>query len=66
MLPSDAPIQPAEMNNYFSTVNPLVRDRVEKQILEEIAIGNYVSTPVKPTIISALGAVLSQILRTCA
>ena len=57
LLPSDAPIQPAEMNNYFSTVNPLVRDRVEKQILEEIAVGNYVSTSVKPTIISALGAV---------
>ena len=57
LLPSDAPIQPAKMNNYFSTVNPLVRDRVEKQILEEIAVGNYVSTSVKPTIISALGAV---------
>ena len=46
------------MNNYFSATAPTVRDKVESTLLEEIAIGNYMLTETKPTIVSALGAVL--------
>lgn len=57
LLPASAPLKPAEMNNYSSAVNPLARSRVEATILEEVAAGNYVICPQKPTIVSAIGAV---------
>ena len=57
LLPADASIVPAEMENYSSATNPDSRDRVEKSILEELEAGNYAVTTHRPTIISALGAV---------
>ena len=57
LLPKDANIRPAEMDNYFSTTNPAARDKVEETLLSEIEAGNYVSVAGKPTIVSALGAV---------
>ena len=57
MVPAGAQFVPAEMENYFSVTEPAVRDEVEATLLEEISIGNYVVTDVKPSIISATGAV---------
>ena len=45
------------MNNYISATGSAVRDKVESTLLEEIAICNYVISEVKPTIVSAIGAV---------
>ena len=45
------------MNNYISAAGSVVRDKVESTLLEEIAIGNYVISEVKPTILSETGAV---------
>ena len=42
LLPKDAPIMPAEMNNYFSSTNPDAVDKVEETLLDEIEAGNYV------------------------
>ena len=47
----------AETNNYKSATASDVREKVENQICEEISKGNYVVTYVKPTIISAPGAI---------
>lgn len=57
LLPADASIVQAEMDNYFSATTPTSKDKVESSILEEIEAGNYAITTHKPTIISALGAV---------
>ena len=57
LLPASANLTPAEMNNYFSAVNPEIKTKVEATILEEVAAGNYVICTQKPTIISALGTV---------
>ena len=57
LLPADASIVQAEMDNYFSATSPTSKDKVESSILEEIEAGNYAITTHKPTIISALGAV---------
>ena len=57
LLPVDASIVQAEMDNYFSATSPTSKDKVESSILEEIEAGNYAITTHKPTIISALGAV---------
>ena len=57
LIPADAYLRPAEMDNYSSTVALAVRDKVENALLEEIAAGNYVISSRKPTIISALSAV---------
>ena len=57
-LPVGSRFQPAEMNNYQSATNPAVRDKVEQSLLEEPDAGNYVITNIKPTIVSALSAVL--------
>ena len=46
-----------EQDNYNSAINKDVRDRVEKQILDEIREGRYVVTNIKPKIVSALGAI---------
>ena len=48
----------AETNNYKSAIASDVRDKVENQISEEISKGNYVVTHVKPTMVSALWAIL--------
>ena len=50
-------LKPAEMGNYKSATDPEHRCKVEKQICEEIAEGNYIITDTRPTIISALGAI---------
>lgn len=44
--------------NYKSATTPEVKSKVEKQILSEIEQGNYVIRSKKPTIVSALGAIL--------
>ena len=46
------------MSNYKSATGPEVRDKIEQTLLEEVSCGNYVITDMKPTIVSALGAVL--------
>ena len=45
------------MSNYISATGSTVRDKVESTLVEEIAIGNHVVSEVKPTIVSATGAV---------
>ena len=58
LVPVDADLKPAEMENYKSATDPAVRDQVESTLLEEIHEGNYILTDKKPTIVSALGAIL--------
>ena len=57
LIPVGSCFQEAEMDNYCSATNPAVRSKVEKTLLEELGIGNYVVTDHKPVIVSALGAV---------
>ena len=45
------------MQNYKSATNANARAKVEQTIREEIMQGNYVTTKIKPTVISALGAI---------
>ena len=45
------------MTNYKSATGHDVRDKVDGAIREEIQHGNYIITPEKPTIVSALGAI---------
>ena len=45
------------MNNYNLATGSAVRDKVEYTLLEEIATDNYVISEVKPTFVSATGAV---------
>ena len=49
---------PAEVENYTSVTNGVTRPLVEAQILSEITEGCYVRVRTKPTIVSALGAIL--------
>ena len=56
-IPSHSVLKTAETNNYKSATASDVRDKVENQIREEISKGNYVVTHMKPTIVSALGAI---------
>ena len=58
LIPADSALAPAEMDNYISVTNPSARAKVEQTIREEIWEGNYVVTQSKPTLVSALGAVL--------
>ena len=46
-----------DMDNYKSATNPVNRPMVEQTIRQEIALGNYVVSPTKPRIVSALGAI---------
>ena len=48
---------PVEMTNYRSATNPGVRDKVERQIVEEILNNRYEIVFRKPSIISAIGAI---------
>ena len=57
IVPVNAKFKPAEMHNYASATEPVVRNRVRQTLLEEIAEGNYRVVNKKPTIISALKAV---------
>ena len=57
LIPADSSLAPAEMDNYRSSTNPEARARVEQTIRDELREGNYVITPAKPTIVSAIGAV---------
>ena len=57
LVPADTVIVPAEMDNYSSSTNPHIRDKVEGTLLEEIDAGNYILSDCKPLIVSALGAV---------
>ena len=57
LIPPDAPLVPAEMENYVSATCPSARSKVEHTIREELREGNYVATKSKPIIVSAIGAV---------
>ena len=57
LIPADSTLSPAEMDNYSSSTKPDARDKVEQTLQEEIGEGNYVITPNRPTIVSALSAV---------
>lgn len=57
IIRSTSVLEKAEISNYKSATTSDVRDKVEKQIREEIRNGNYVVTQAKPTIVSALGAI---------
>ncbi|KAL9955790.1 hypothetical protein ACROYT_G037169 [Oculina patagonica] len=46
-----------DMQNYKSATNANARDKVEQTIRDELRQGNYVITTVKPTVVSALGAI---------
>ena len=58
LIPAGAILRPEEINNYKAATGPEVRDKVEQTLLKEVACRNYVVTDMKPTIVSALGAVL--------
>ena len=57
LISPDSIVTPAELPNYRSATSTDVRDKVEKQIRDEIQMGNYVITRTKPSIVSALGAI---------
>ena len=57
LIPPDAPLVPAEMENYVSATCLSARSKVEHTIREEIREGNYVVAKSKPIIVSAIGAV---------
>ena len=46
-----------EVSNYQSATNVDARDKVEKQIQQELQNGRYKLVPTKPAIVSALGAI---------
>ena len=57
LIPPETIVTPAQMTNYRSATSTKVRDKVERQIREEIQQRNHVITEVKPAIVSALGAI---------
>ena len=57
LVSTDTVFSPAQMENYRSSTDLSVRDKVEQTILEEIKQGNYVIVKDKPTVISAIGAI---------
>ena len=54
---TDAAYEPVEMENYRSSTDECVHDKVEQMIEEEIALGNYVVVRDRPVTVSALGAI---------
>ena len=66
LIPADATLQPAEMNNYKSATDSTVRDQVEQTLLEEIREGNYVVTDTKLLLSVLWGLSRSLILIRCA
>jgi hypothetical protein len=55
IVDKNAPIQPAEMDNYRSALSR--RSQVKKHIKQEILEGRYVSCNYKPELISAFSAI---------
>ena len=50
-------IKPVECDNYVSGTRPDGRERVQRQLQQDIDAGLLITTPHKPTIVNALGAV---------
>jgi hypothetical protein len=50
-------VSQVNIDNYKSATNPDNRHKVEQTIRDEMAQGNYVISAVKPTVVSALGAI---------
>ena len=57
IIDNDADLTPFMMLNYKSATGANVKEKVEKQIITALEIGNYVVTNEPPTLISALGAI---------
>ncbi|KAI8496689.1 amiloride-sensitive sodium channel [Branchiostoma belcheri] len=57
ILPEDSILFPAECDNYKSATDLTTREKVETQLRDELAKGNYERCREKPTIVSALGAI---------
>ena len=57
LLPITAKLAHAEQANYHSATALDQREKVEETILQEIKEGNYIISPIKPRIVSALGAI---------
>jgi len=57
IIEPDSNISSVETRNHKSATNPEVRPHIEKLIRGEIDSGHYVVCEIKPTIVSALGAV---------
>ena len=57
LIPPETIITPAQVTNYRLATSTEVRDKVERQIREELQQGNYVITELKLAIVSALGAI---------
>ena len=57
IIQAGSDIQPAFCANHKSALSVENKCRVEKQILHEVNCNRYIITDVKPTIVSALGAV---------
>ena len=51
LVSTDTVFSPAQMENYRSSTDLSVRDKVEQTILEETKQGNYVIVKDKPTVI---------------
>ena len=58
LVPANADLQPAEMDNFRSATDPAIRVQVESILLEETAAGNYMAATEKLVIVGALGAIL--------
>ena len=56
-FPKDADLKPAEMHNYFSSLNAGAKDKVEATLFDELASGNYLISDIKPRIVSTLGGI---------
>ena len=57
LAPEDCTSLHAQQHNYKSATSAAHKPKVEQTILGKIADGNHVVTDIKPTIISALGAI---------
>ena len=62
LIPGEAKLQSAEMNNYHSATDLAVRDKAEEAVLEGLAAGNYFVTDVKPKLSVPSVQFLSQTL----
>ena len=60
IIPDNVHLTNVDVNNYRSATDSTIGPQVERQLLTEIEQGNYVITTKKPTIVSALGAILKR------
>ena len=60
LILSDSTLTSTKMENYRSVTNSKAKVKVEQTIQEEIREGNYIISPTRPTIVSALAAVPKQ------